>query len=103
MLSYLFGRRLLRWLLRLLTRTHTLCLAVHSDIAGDIAARLGPVFRANGVLLRGLEAIPAWGTGPALVKARVKINSRFKYKAALARLRQGAMGVAGVQDFYEEV
>ena len=101
-LSYLFGRRLLRWLLRLATRAHTLYFVVHSDMAGEFHARLSELLRAHGVLLRGLEALPTWGTGPALIKARVKLHTRFKAGSALTRLKQSAMGVAGVQDFYWE-
>jgi len=97
------GRKLLRRLLRLFTRTHTLYFVVHSDIAGGIDARLGAVVGANGAYLRDMELVPAWGAGPALIKARVRVNNRFQAKAALARLKQAAMGVAGMQDFYVEV
>jgi len=102
-LSYVLGRRLLRRLLRLVTRTQTLYFVVHSDNTGDVGAWLDAVIRANGAFLRGLEVVPAWGEGPAFVKARVRINKRFKAKATLARLRQGAMGIAGMQDIYVEV
>ena len=101
-LSYLFGRRLLRWLLRFFTRRQTLYFVVQSDMMTDIGARLGELLRANGVLLHAMEAVPTWGTGPALIQARVKLGSRFRTRSTLSRLGHGAMAVAGVQDFYME-
>jgi len=102
-LSYLFGRKLLRRLLRLATRTHTFYLVVHSDFADDAGAWLDAAMRANGALVRSLETVPPWGKGPAIIKARVRINRRFRTKAVIARLGQGMAGIAGVQDFYVEV
>jgi len=111
-LSYLLGRKALDRLLRLVTRTHTIYFSAGENIAacnaGELRAWLEGIFRANGVPLRGLDilpcaGIPCGGRASVLIRARVRVNHIFKAKNALARVKEGMLGIEGIQDFYVEV
>ena len=106
-LSYLLGRRLLNRLLRLITRTRTVYIAAGETIAtygaGDLRAWIETIFHANGVPLRGLDILPAGGGASVLIRARVRVDNPFRAQNTLARIQQGMLGIAGMQDFYVEV
>jgi len=103
-LSYLLGRKALDRLLRLVTRTYTVYFSASETIAacgaGELHTWLEAIFRANGVPLRGLDIMYAGGRASVLIRARVRVNTIFKARSALARVREGMLGIEGIQDFY---
>ena len=105
--SYMLGRRALDWLLRLVTRTYTVYFSAGGSLAacgaGALRDWLEAVFRANGVPLRGLDLLPRAGGGSVLIKARVRAGGIFRARHTLGRIREGMLGIEGIQDFYVEV